>query len=209
MSVQSYIDHVEKSFKLAKEGVSKCTPEVLEMDGMSGAFTRAFYNNLLDTEDARYLEIGAWKGSSTCSALCGNEATVTVIDNWSEFGGPRDECMANIVKVTDSNHVTIVDHDSFTLDLKYLPNKYNMYLYDGCHKRESHEKALTYYQDVLDDVFIFVCDDWNWGDVQDGTRDAIKKLGLIVEHEIIEFTDYNGCRDTFWNGIAIFVLRKP
>ncbi|AGE49432.1 hypothetical protein ATCVCan0610SP_257R [Acanthocystis turfacea Chlorella virus Can0610SP] len=208
MSVQSYIDHVEKSFELAKQRVSKCTPEILEMEGMSGALTRAFYNNLLNTEDARYLEVGAWKGSSTCSALCGNKATVTVIDNWSEFGGPKDECITNITRAVGSNNVTIIDNDSFTIDLNVLA-KYNMYLYDGCHKRESHEKALTYFQDVLDDVFIFVCDDWNWGFVQDGTYDAIKKLGLIVEHERIEFTDGNGCSDTFWNGIAIFVLRKP
>ena len=28
------------------------------MDGMTGKKTRHFYNNLLNTEDARYLEIG-------------------------------------------------------------------------------------------------------------------------------------------------------
>lgn len=32
------------------------------MDGMSGIKTRHFYNNLLNYYDARYLEIGTWKG---------------------------------------------------------------------------------------------------------------------------------------------------
>jgi hypothetical protein len=208
MSVQSYIDHIEKCFELAEQCVSKCTPDVLEMEGMSGTFTRHFYNNLLNTDDARYLEIGAWKGSSTCSAMCGNKATVAVIDNWSEFGGPKDECVTNIGKAAGANNVEIIDHDSFSVDLASL-GKYNLYLYDGCHKRESHEKALTYFQGVLDDVFIYVCDDWNWEFVRDGTYDAIKSLGLLVEYEKIKFTPDNCCRDTFWNGIAIFVFRKP
>ena len=36
---------------------------------MTGIKTRHFYNNILNTDDARYLEIGAWKGSSICSAM--------------------------------------------------------------------------------------------------------------------------------------------
>ncbi|AGE59704.1 hypothetical protein ATCVTN60342_267R [Acanthocystis turfacea Chlorella virus TN603.4.2] len=208
MSVQEYIDHVKKSFALAERGVSKCTPEILKLDGMSGALTRAFYNNLLNFEDARYLEIGTWKGGTTCAALCGNKASVAVIDNWSEFGGPKDECIENITREVGSNNVMVVDNDSFTVDLSVLA-KYNIYLYDGCHKRESHEKALTYYQDVLDDVFIFVCDDWNWECVRDGTYDAIKKLGLIVEYDTARFTLDNGVKESWWNGIAAFVLRKP
>lgn len=209
MSIQSYINHVENCLSLAEQGKSKCSREILDMEGMSGLLTRAFYNNLLALEGARYLEVGAWKGSSTCSALFGNRASVTVIDNWSEFGGPREECITNIRKFHGENDVAVIDADSFSVDLAILPNKYNIYMYDGCHKRESHEKALTYFQDVLDDVFIFVCDDWNWGFVRDGTYDAINKLGLVVEYQKSQFTHDNGMRDSWWNGISIFVLRKP
>jgi len=208
MTVQKYIDHVDQCFKNALKGESKCSQEILDMEGMTGKYTRAFYNNLLALDDARYLEVGAWKGSSICSALFGNKATATVIDNWSEFGGPKEECIHNISHIVGQNDVTICDADSFSINFSKIPGPYNIYLYDGCHKRESHEMALTFYQNVLDDVFIFVCDDWNWRHVREGTYDAIKKLGLFVEYARSQYTKDNEMKESWWNGICALVLRK-
>ena len=56
--------------------------------------------------------------------------------------------------------------------------RFNIYLYDGDHTEESHYKALTYYYNCLDDIFIFIVDDWNWKSVRDGTMRAIKDLRL-------------------------------
>ena len=39
------------------------------------------YNNICSMKDARYLEIGTWKGSSICSAMCNNKMTCLAIDN--------------------------------------------------------------------------------------------------------------------------------
>jgi hypothetical protein len=84
-----YQNLIERAILNAENHHSKITDEIIRMDGMSGTKTRHFYNNLLDSEDARYLEIGTWKGSSVCSAMCGNKAQVLCIDNWSEFGDQR------------------------------------------------------------------------------------------------------------------------
>ena len=46
-------------------------------------------------KEARYLEIGTWKGSSICSAMCNNKITCVAIDNWSEFGGPKNIFLEN------------------------------------------------------------------------------------------------------------------
>ena len=89
--------HVEIAFENAEKGISKITEEIIEMEGMSGIKTRHFYNNLLNRADARYLEIGTWKGSSVCSAMCGNQAKVVCIDNWSQFGGPKGEFISKII----------------------------------------------------------------------------------------------------------------
>jgi hypothetical protein len=43
--------------------------------------------------------------------------------------------------------------------------KFNVYL-DGDHSELDHFKALKYYIDNLDDEFIFICDDFNWANVQ-------------------------------------------
>jgi hypothetical protein len=61
------------------------------MKGYSGKKTRHFYNNLLSIEDARYLEIGTWKGSTLYSAMYGNKAQITYIDNWSQFGNAKTD----------------------------------------------------------------------------------------------------------------------
>lgn len=212
MSVEEYIEHVETCLAKTLDCVSKCSPDIVHLDGMSGTLTRHFYNNLLELDNPRYLEIGAYKGSSTCSAMFGNKATVVVIDNWSEFGGPKEECIKNLEKYAGSNKVCIVDKDSFSVDVKNDLSQFglfNIYMYDGCHKRDSHEKAVTHYYDALDKVFIFVVDDWNWGDVRDGTYDGIKKTGLQIRYEKIIHTDQNCCSDSWWNGIGIFVLEKP
>ena len=206
-----FISHVESCIDKACNRESKCSQEILDLVGMSGTLTRHFYNNLLNIDDARYLEIGAYKGSSTCSAMFENDAIITVVDNWSEFGGPREECIQNIAKYSGNNTVFIVDCDSFKTEIsKGLGHqgKFNIYMYDGCHKRESHEKALTHYYDVLEDVFIFVVDDWNWDFVREGTYDAITKLDFNIKYERSIYTEDNGMSETWWNGIGIFVLEK-
>ena len=93
--METYKTLIDTAFENAENNISKINDEIIKIHGMSGTKTRHFYNNLLNTEDARYLEIGTWKGSSVCSAICGNKAKVVCIDNWSEFGGPKEEFIQN------------------------------------------------------------------------------------------------------------------
>jgi hypothetical protein len=175
--METYKTLVETAFQNAENNVSKITNDIINMEGMSGTKTRHFYNNLLNTENARYLEIGTWKGSSVCSAMCGNKAKVICIDNWSEFGGPKSEFLVNFEKFKGDNDATFIENDCYKIDVSLLP-KFNIYMYDGCHLKESHYKALVHYYNCLDDIFIYIVDDWNWKYVRDGTFDAIKDLNL-------------------------------
>jgi hypothetical protein len=156
-------------------------------------------------EDARYLEVGTWQGSSTCSAMVGNYANITCIDNWSEFGGPKKQFLENIEKFQGVNRLEVIEKDSFETDLS--GRKFNVYLYDGHHSAESHAKALTHFIDVMDDVFIFVVDDWGWEDTNTGTYKAIEELGLVVEYEAAHLDPRGG--HGWWEGTGVFVLRKP
>jgi len=212
--METYKILVETAFQNAENNISKITNDIINMDGMSGTKTRHFYNNLLNTEDARYLEIGTWKGSSVCSAMYGNKAMVICIDNWSEFGGPKSEFLVNFSKFKGENEVTFIENDCYKVDVSIL-SKFNIYMYDGKHTNESHYKALLHYYNCLDDVFIFIVDDWNWQDVRDGTMNSIKKLKLKVLYEKeIRLTWDNShtpqpqARDTWWNGIYVAILQK-
>jgi hypothetical protein len=212
--MESYKTLVERAFHNAEHNLSKITNEIIDMDGMSGTKTRHFYNNLLNTEDARYLEIGTWKGSSVCSAMCKNKAKVVCIDNWSEFGGPKSQFLANFAKFKGENEATFIENDCFKVDVSILP-KFNIYMYDGNHTNESHYKALLHYYNCLDDVFIFIVDDWNWKDVRHGTVNSIKKLNLKVLYEKeVRLTWDNShtpepqAKATWWNGIYVAILQK-
>src|SRR5271156_5203500 len=91
------IEAVSYSFNLARAGKTAIDPNLLEIEGMSGRKYRIFINNLVkNVRNPRYLEIGTWAGSTLCSAINGNDVTAVAIDNWSEFGGPKDRFQANL-----------------------------------------------------------------------------------------------------------------
>jgi hypothetical protein len=211
-----YVNLIEKSFENAEKNVSKISDEIIKMSGMSGIKTRHFYNNLLNSENARYLEIGTWKGSTVCSAMYKNSATVVCIDNWSEFGGPKQEFITNFEKFKGENTATFIENDCYKISISDLPiKKFNIYMYDGNHTFDSHYKALLHYYDCLDETFIFIVDDWNWEDVRNGTKNSIQKLNLKVmyEKEIRltwdnTHTSKSKAKKTWWNGIYISILQK-
>lgn len=214
--IDKYRTVVQQAFKNAEAGVSKINEQIIRMEGMTGTKTRHFYNNLLSMEDARYLEIGTWKGSSVCAGMCGNKAKkVVCVDNWSEFNGPKEEFLNNFFTFKGENDAIFIENDCYKIDVRTLP-KFNIYLYDGNHTNESHYKALLHYYNCLDDVFIFIVDDWNWVDVRDGTMNSIEKLGLkiLYEREIrLTWDNSHSPRPladrTWWNGIYVAVLQKP
>ena len=108
--MEFYKNLIETSFENAENGLSKINSDIIKMEGMTGTKTRHFYNNLLNFSDARYLEIGSWKGSSVCSAMYGNTSKVVCIDNWSEFGGPKKEFLVNFEKYKGSNDATFIEN---------------------------------------------------------------------------------------------------
>jgi hypothetical protein len=214
------LKHLKVSFDSAQKEESKCSQEILQLDGMSGIRTRHFYNNLLSMKDMSYLEIGMWKGSTLCAAMYKNTATVVGIDNWSEFGevrgDPKSEFLANLNTFKGENRVRIIEKDCFLVDTSTLP-KFNVYTYDGEHSEESHYKALTHFISAMEKEFIYVCDDWNWDQVRNGTQRAIRDLDLSIVYEIdIRLTNDNSHTPAhhpelrLWhNGVYACLLRKP
>jgi asparagine synthetase A len=107
-----------------------------------------------------------------------------------------------------------IEKNCFEVDVSSLP-KFNIYMYDGDHSYFSHYNALIHFINCLDDIFIYIVDDWNWKDVREGTRNSIKKLNLKVlyEKEIRLTWDESVTPEpqlskTWWNGIYIAILQK-
>lgn len=212
-----YTSAVQLSYENALSYQSSISDWVLKINGMSGKKYRHFINNLIrNIKDARYLEIGCWKGSTACSALSNNKVKCYLIDNWSEFGGPKEDFISNLDRckfecVNIDSHFQEIDFRK--VDYSQI-GKYNVYLFDGPHTEQDQYDALQVASPALDDEFIFICDDWNWPDVRSGTKRSIKDLNLEILYSIeIRTTDDDSCLSGFensdWhNGYFISVLKK-
>ena len=197
----------------ADNNMSKLNDEILNAYGMSGKKTRHFYNNLLSYENIKLLEIGAYTGISTSSIMYNNEGKIVVIDNFTEFGNVKKEFLENIEKYKGRNNIDFYEEDCFKIDLKKLNTKFNVYIYDAGHTIEDQYNALFYYYDVLENIFIYIVDDWNHPPIREGTCKAIIDLNFkIIDIKEI-FTNHKHNRagndiDGWWNGMCVFILEK-
>lgn len=108
-----------------------------------------------------------------------------------------------------------MEADCFNVNPNIL-TKFNMYLFDGPHSKDDHCRSLTHFYNCLEDVFVFIVDDWNWENIRNGTRDAIKKLNLKILYDQEVRTSFDNshppaeiARQNWWNGLYIAVLQKP
>lgn len=212
---ENYIAHVKTAVENASLGKSKITSAsgVLEIDGMSSSKVRHVLNNICSLADTRYLEIGAWKGSTLISALYeNNHVHATCIENFSDFNGPRNTFHSNVESYKSLGKISpfqFIDADCFSIDTSIIEKK-NCYFFDGGHEVDDHLKAFTYYNSILDDTFICVVDDWNhkYDNVRVGTRKAFKELNYKVQYEIELPARFNGDKDLWWNGLYVAVITK-
>ena len=153
---------------------SKLPQKIRDIEGMSGQIYRSFINNLVEGHaDARYLEIGCWAGSTATAALYGNSAKCLCIDNWSEFGGPKDAFFSNI-EMVKSNAIDFrfIEADYRNVDYK-AQGLFNIYMFDGPHAEHDQYDGIVRAQPALEKSHILIVDDWNWERVRDGTMRAL------------------------------------
>jgi len=210
-NVQILIENITNSLVKTDQYESNITDHILSMDGMSGKKTRHFYNNICSMKNSRYLEIGTWKGSSICSAMCNNNMKCVCIDNWCEFDGPKEEFLQNFNMYKGINDAVFIESDCWTVNVNDI-GTFNIYMYDGNHTENSHYNALHYYLPCLEHEFIYLVDDWNHPPVREGTITSILNNNLKIKYKKEIFTEYNpGIQKSIndWhNGISIFVLQK-
>ena len=208
-------DFLDESFEKAERKESKLTERSINIEGYLGTFTRHFYNNIGSLPGLNLLEIGLWRGASSCCFLDQNWIRATFIDNWSEFGGPKEECLRNIRSCIGGSRIKIIEHDCFSIDKSDL-EKYHVYSYDGPHSFDDHYRAIINFYNHLHDIAIIIVDDWNRKHVRDATLKAIKDLEIPIfyereiilnEEDLIDMPRHKG-KDHWWDGIYVFAFNK-
>lgn len=186
------------------------------MEGLSGKKYRYLINNLIESVDnARYLEIGSWIGSTACSAMYGNKCRVTCIEDWSMDRVARDRFINNVMLAQHNNvNFQLIEKDFRTIDYNRI-NRYNIYMFDGPHEEIDQYDGVVISQPALDDDYLLIVDDWNYTRVQDGTKKAIKDLNLdmVASLEITSRSDNQGGKigsefSDWHNGYLFAIIKK-
>lgn len=201
-----FIKNINDSIEYANSGQTKLNNKAISMEGMSSPKVRNFLNKIVSYPGVSYLEIGVWRGATFYAALYGNNPEYALaIDNFSEFGGDELVFQNNMSDV--NTHFSFLNSDSF--DIKNKPEqKFNIYFYDGDHSAKAQRLALTYYQDMLTDEYVYICDDWNWDEVKKGTMEGIQENKLEIIQEWTLPANANGDMVNWWNGLWVAVLKK-
>ena len=220
-----YFKKIYTSFEKSIALESNVPEWVLNLDGLSGKKYRHMINNLIALiKKPRYLEIGSWKGSTSCAAAIENILCITCIDDWSEkFEGrswgyvenPEKVFKNNIKKCIDKEtKFKLIKKDFRSVNYKEL-GKYNLYLFDGPHHEKDQYDALTFVHTALEKKFILIVDDWNWDQVRLGTNKAIQDLNFKIIAGLEIMTTQNsssayvqGQNSEWHNGYGFFVIEK-
>lgn len=215
------VQAVRLALQQAIAGVSKLSPEVLAISGMSGRKYRCFVNNLVAQLPApRYLEIGSWAGSTLCSAIFSNDVDAVAIDNWSQFGGPSGQFFRNLAACKGRARVSFLERDFRQVNYANLCStfgSFGIYLFDGPHEYKDQYDGIVSVQPVLDSCYVQIVDDWNAPTIRRGTMKAINDLGLHIDFMAEIRTSLNDvhapeptCQRSDWhNGYFISVLSRP
>ena len=200
---------------------SEIDKQIFTLGSPSGKMGRCLMNNLgrLFKDDLRYLEIGTERGVAYVSVMNGqNPRYSCVIDPWNCGTWLKPDFDANVTRFVPTlryDQLTLIIEDCFKVDPKRIRSKINFYFYDAMHSHEFQKKAFTYFNELFDDVFLTVVDDWNDPQARGGTLEAFDELKytILFEHQIA--TEYwnqtggSGNPNTYWNGLGVFLVRKP
>ena len=145
--------------------------------------------------DQAFVNVGVWHGFSFMAGLAGHpEKRCVGIDNFSEFGGPRERFHKFFMRYKSGNH------SFFEMDYRdYFCNQHSgpigFYIYDGNHSLEDQCEGLRIAEPFLAKGCLILIDDIN-------TEGPIEGTKAFLEQSKEQYTAHNN-HPTFWNGIAL------
>jgi hypothetical protein len=210
------IEQIELAIEKAIKRESKITPLALSVPMLGSLRIRHLLNNL-GAISTKFIDIGSHVGGSYCSAVFNNDnlKEVAAVDSWesdaTEGNHHEKDFRENMLIFTPRlSKVHVIKRDSFKVNLDQLPKDIDFYSYDAGHSKEQQKQALIYYKPILADEFIYVCDDWTFDGVKEGTLEGISDGGydIIFQKELLNDNGELYQNEQWWDGYAVFLLKK-
>lgn len=152
--------------------------------------------------DHAFVNVGVWNGFTLLCGLAGNPDRRCVgIDNFSQFGGPRDEFLARFQSRCSSRH-EFHDLDYTEYFAKVHRGPIGVYIYDGEHSYANQLKGLQTAEPFFSEDCVVVVDDTNWIEPWRATMDFVSES----PHGYRILLDQNTCQNghpSFWNGLMV------
>ena len=220
--VEEYTQRTLDAIDNALVGKSNFNQEKYSARGLSSPRVRHLLNNLCSHDDAVYLEMGTYMGSTFFAAMMGNPIPCFGVDDfsdpeckpmsshvyWTEVGNPLEEFKVNFDKYENDNTTFI---GTSIVDLKeedFEGKKPNVVFYDADHDYVQQLNNLNHITPFLADKFILIVDDANFDGVIDSAIQYIKENNFDVwfERKILSGIPENP--NHWWNGLYVMVLEK-
>lgn len=222
------IELIQEAIFYAEQRQSKITPLALAVPALSSLNIRHLMNNL-GAISTHYLEHGVHKGGLFCSTVFKNTnlMSATAVDSFESDKYNEDKAMPQFLENVEvclpqelksgfvhiegedtlTQCFTLIKRNSFDVYPEEIPHKIDLYLFDAAHDEDSQCRALTHFLPAMADEFIFCVDDWDFPEVKAGTLRGLKETGVeILFCQIFEGNDHDN--EQFWNGFAVFLLKK-
>lgn len=150
-----------------------------------------------------FVNVGVWHGFTFLSGIVGNAQKKCIgIDNFSDFGGPREAFLKRFNRYKSNNHY-FYDMDYKVYFSHVHKDPIGFYIYDGSHKYDDQLRGLTLAEPFFSQNCIILIDDVNLDEPRRGTVDFISNSSYEYR-VLLDQTTYCNCHPTLWNGIMIF-----
>lgn len=219
----NYIKHIEDSLYWAENEVSKLTLDIINIQGITSNKVKCLLNNICNIDDANYLELGVFRGSTFCSAIYGNNIKATGIDNWSspylmpsgvsqkmsfylrdQSNDPKEEFLSNVKKFGNVENINAYRANYLDFDYSTI-EPLDIIFYDGETKYYDQYTTIKKLIPHMSNKCILIVDDWNWQ--KEGAIKALEESDVFITYQKNIYTNGEDSKD-FWNGIGIFLIEK-
>jgi hypothetical protein len=149
-----------------------------------------------------FVNIGTWYGFTFLAGIINNRQKKCIgVDNFSEFGGPREEFLKRFDKHKGCKHyfyeMNYIDYFS-----RVHKDPIGFYIYDGNHSYKNQLHGLQTAEPFFTKNSIILVDDINYDEVRQATVNFISKSPYKYRI-ILDKTTYCNYHPTFWNGIMV------
>ena len=178
--------------------------ELLEIPRMSTFAIGAMINKGVSemSDDCCFVNVGVWHGFSFLAGIKNNPDKRCIgVDNFSQFGGPREEFCERFNKYKSTNHHFYdIDYKEYFANLH--TGEIGFYIYDGDHDYENQMNGLRIAEPFLSENCVILIDDTNSDEPRQATLDFVAKRSPRYQILLDENSLFN-MHPTLWNGIMI------